>query len=104
MVGMNLEQSVKAILEPYVSEKSTRTAEKHRQVAFKVVPSATKPLVKKAIEKIFKVKVESVQMLKVKPKTKRTRSGMGTRQGWKKAYVKLADGHDIDFTKPVEGN
>ena len=101
---MNLEQSVKVILEPYVSEKSARIGEKNRQVAFKVALSATKPLVKKAIEKLFKVKVERVQVLKTKPKTKRTRSGMGVRQGWKKAYVKLAEGHDIDFTKPVEGN
>lgn len=98
---MNVEQHVKVILQPYVSEKGVRLSDKTRHFVFKVAADATKPKVKRAVEKLFNVAVEGVQILNVKPKSKRFRQTMGKRQGWKKAYVKLAEGHDIDFTKPI---
>jgi len=98
---MNLEQATKLIQEPYISEKVSFVGEKNNQVAFKVAPDATKPEIKSAIEKLFKVEVTGVSILNVKPKIKRFRQRLGKRSGWKKAYVMLAEGNDIDFTKPI---
>ena len=80
-----------------MSEKSTRLADAHRQFAFKVVTDASKPEVRKAVELMFDVKVEHVQMANMRGKTKRFGQSMGKRADWKKAYVTLAEGHDIDF-------
>jgi large subunit ribosomal protein L23 len=85
------------ILAPVVSEKSTRAAEKHNQAVFKVLRDAKKPEIKIAIETLFKVKVESVQTLNVKGKTKRFGQTFGYRSDWKKAYITLAEGQEIDF-------
>jgi large subunit ribosomal protein L23 len=85
------------ILAPVVSEKSTRAAEKHNQAVFKVLRDAKKPEIKIAIETLFKVKVESVQTLNVKGKTKRFGQSFGHRSDWKKAYITLAEGQEIDF-------
>ena len=79
---------------PHISEKSTQVAEKHRQIVFRVAPDASKDEIKAAVEHAFSVKVESVRTLRVKGKPKR----QGRRQDWKKSYVTLAPGHDIDFT------
>lgn len=98
---MNLEQAVKIIQFPYVSEKSVRLGEKNNQVVFKVAPEATKPDIKRAVEKLFKVTVIDVTVLNVKPKVKRVRQKLGKRSGWKKAYVRLAEGNDIDFTQSI---
>ena len=98
---MSFEKHVKTVLAPYVSEKSVRLSDKHRQFTFKVAKLATKPKVKEAVEALFNVKVEAVRISNVKPVLKRIRNRMGTQSGWKKAIVKLAEGHDIDFTKPV---
>ncbi len=85
------------ILAPVVSEKSTRAAEKANQAVFKVLRDARKPEIKRAVEVLFKVKVESVTTLNVKGKTKRFGQSNGHRSDWKKAYVTLAKGHEIDL-------
>ncbi|WP_096087494.1 50S ribosomal protein L23 [Agaribacterium haliotis] len=87
----------KVILAPVISEKTTRVAELANQVVFKVIKDATKDEIRAAVEKVFDVKVEQVRVLNVKGKTKRTRFGLGRRSDWKKAYVSLAEGQEIDF-------
>jgi len=84
-------------LAPGVSEKSTLVAEKNRQYVFRVADSATKPEVKAAIELLFKTKVQSVTVSNVKGKAKRFGRFMGRRRNWKKAYVRLAAGQEINF-------
>lgn len=86
------------ILAPIVSEKSTIMAENNKRFAFKVLKQATKIEIKKAIELMFKVEVDSVHVLNMKGKTKQFGRNLGKRSDWKKSYVKLKDGHDIDFT------
>ena len=85
------------IQSPIVSEKSTRTADKHRQMVFEVLPSASKSEIKQAVEMAFEVEVESVQVANVRGKVKRFGRTPGKRKDWKKAYVRLKEGHDIDF-------
>jgi large subunit ribosomal protein L23 len=94
---MNQERLYKVLLGPVVSEKSASAAEAANQVVFKVLPSADKAEIKAAVEKMFDVKVQNVRVLNVKGKTKRTRHGIGVRSDWKKAYVRLEQGQDIDF-------
>ena len=96
---MNQEQVYKAILGPIVSEKAAAVGEASSQIVLKVNPVATKAQIKKAVETLFEkdVKVRSVRVLNVKGKTKRTRYGVGSRSDWKKAYVSLEPGQDIDF-------
>lgn len=83
---------------PIISEKSTISAEQNKQFAFKVLRQATKKQVKNAVELMFNVEVDSVQVLNVKGKQKRFGGSLGQRSDWKKAYVKLKPGHDIDFS------
>ena len=85
------------LLAPVVSEKATFIADKHEQVIFRVAPSATKPEVKAAVEMMFKVQVESVQIANVKGKKKRFGQFNGKRRDWKKAYVSLMPGQEINF-------
>jgi len=85
------------ILAPHVSEKSTRVADKHRQIVLEVRPDATKPEIKQAVEQLFNVQVESVTVANVKGKVKQTARRIGKRKDWKKAYVRLKPGQDIDF-------
>ncbi len=94
---MNKERILKVLVEPHVSEKSTRTADEHRQFVFRVAPDATKPEIKRAVEELFQVKVASVQVLNLKGKRKRFGLIQGRRPGVRKAYVRLEPGHDIDF-------
>jgi large subunit ribosomal protein L23 len=94
-VEFNLSNGIKA---PVVSEKSTVAAENDNRFVFKVANQATKLQVKKSVELMFNVEVEKVQLLNVKGKTKRFGRFMGKRSDWKKAYVKLKPGHDIDFS------
>lgn len=96
---MKQERIYKVILAPHVSEKTTMTADKHNQYVFRVVPDATKVEVKKAVEELFKVNVESVNVLNQKGKTKRTAHGLGRKASIRKAYVRLAAGQEIDFTE-----
>lgn len=88
------------ILSPLVTEKTTRLSE-HNQVAFRVLPSATKPEIKAAVEGLFNVKVTAVNTAIVKGKTKMFRGRPGQRSDWKKAMVTLASGQTIDVTTGV---
>ncbi|HAJ93108.1 MAG TPA: 50S ribosomal protein L23 [Gammaproteobacteria bacterium] len=94
---MNQERIMKVLIAPIVSEKSTRLADAHRQFVFKVVTDASKPDVRKAVELMFDVKVEAVQIANVRGKSKRFGQSLGKRSDWKKAFVTLAEGHDINF-------
>ena len=94
---MNDERLMTILLEPRVSEKSTRVAEKYKQFVFKVADDANKTEIKRAVEKMFSVEVAAVQVCNVKGKTKMFKNRPGHRSGWKKAYVKLKPGFDIDF-------
>jgi large subunit ribosomal protein L23 len=82
---------------PVVSEKAYSVADIANQIVFKVAVDANKKQIKSAVEKFFNVNVEAVRVLNVKGKTRRTRSGLGKQSNWKKAYVRLAEGQDIDF-------
>jgi len=95
---MNQERLMKVLIAPVVSEKSTRLADENRQFVFKVMTDASKPEVRKAVELMFDVKVDAVQMANVSGKVKRFGQSLGKRASWKKAYVTLAEGHDINFT------
>jgi large subunit ribosomal protein L23 len=91
------ERLMNVLLAPVVSEKSTLVADKHRQYVFRVADDATKPEVKAAIELLFKTKVQDVTVSNVKGKAKRFGRFTGRRRSWKKAYVRLAAGHEINF-------
>jgi len=91
------ERLMNVLLAPQIPEKATYVAEKNEQVIFRVASDATKPEVKAAVELMFKVNVESVQISNVKGKNKRFGRTMGRRQDWKKAYVCLAPGQEINF-------
>jgi len=86
------------ILGPHVSEKSARGAEMNSQFCFKVAPGATKDEIKRAVESLFEVNVSKVRTLNVKGKSKRFGRFLGRRKDWKKAYVSLQAGQDIDFS------
>jgi large subunit ribosomal protein L23 len=94
---MNAERMHQVLLRPVVSEKSTNAAEANRQVVFEVLENATKAEVREAVEKLFDVSVTAVQVLNVRGKIKRFGKTPGKRNNWKKAYVRLAVGDDIDF-------
>jgi large subunit ribosomal protein L23 len=91
------ERLMNVVLAPVVSEKSTRVADKHRQYVVRVADDATKPEVKAAVELLFKTKVQSVTVSNVNGKQKRFGRFMGRRRNWKKAYVRLAAGQEINF-------
>lgn len=98
---MNPERKYQVIVGPHVSEKSARLAELSRkQIVFKVLPSATKNEIKEAVEFLFKVKVDKVSVMNMKPKNKTFGRIMGKRKAWKKAYVSLQPGFDINFSTP----
>src|SRR5438445_9815823 len=91
------EKLAQVLLAPRISEKGTFIADKHAQVAFRVTSDATKSDIKAAIEAFFEVQVESVQVLNVKSKAKRFGRMQGRRKNWKKAYVCLKPGQEIQF-------
>jgi large subunit ribosomal protein L23 len=93
----NPQRLMQVLLAPQVSEKSTYVAEKNAQVVFRVIGNATKPEIKAAVELLFKVEVESVQVANVKGKQKRFGKLIGRRKNWKKAYVCLKPGQEINF-------
>lgn len=95
---INQDRLLQIIHSPSISEKAAIIAEKNRQFAFKVATDATKPEIKKAIELLFEVRVSSVRVCNVKGKIRRFKQMIGRRKGWKKAYVSLKEGFDIDFT------
>jgi large subunit ribosomal protein L23 len=93
------ERLATVLLAPVISEKGTFVADKHEQVVFRVAQNATKPEVKAAVELMFKVEVKSVQILNVHGKEKRFGRFMGRRRNWKKAYVCLKPGQEINFAQ-----
>ncbi|MBV8647463.1 50S ribosomal protein L23 [Paludibacterium sp.] len=95
---MNQERLMQVILAPVVSEKSTMVSEKNQQVVFRVAGDATKPEIKAAVELLFNVKVEGVSTVNVKGKVKRFGRMTGRRKDWKKAYVSLVQGQELDLT------
>ena len=97
MSQLQQERLLQVLLAPQISEKATYVADKNEQVVFRVVSDATKPEVKAAVEALFDVKVKSVQILNVKGKEKRFGRIMGRRQTWKKAFVCLQPGQEINF-------
>jgi large subunit ribosomal protein L23 len=96
-VQMKEERLLQVILAPVISEKATMLADKREQVIFRVATSATKPEIKAAVELLFKVQVKDVQVANVKGKNKRFGRFMGKRSGWKKAYVCLKPGQELNF-------
>ena len=95
---MNPERIYQVILGPHVSEKSAMMTEENNQYVFKVAIDASKPDIKEAVEAVFEVVVSDLQVLNVKGKTKRSARGRIRRKSdWKKAYVRLEAGHEIDF-------
>lgn len=94
---MNQTRIFKVLLGPHFTEKATSAANSTNQVVFKVVKDATKPEIKAAVEKLFDVKVLGVSVALMKGKTKQTKHGLGKRSNWKKAYVRLEQGQEIDF-------
>ena len=99
---MNEERSLKVILGPIVSEKSTEIADSLKQFVFRVIDNATKLEVKRAVESLFKVEVAKVNVLNVKGKTKNFKQISGKRRNFKKAYVTLKPGQDINFATAFE--
>ena len=94
---MNPERVFKVLLAPHISEKSTMASEQSNQYVFKVALDASKFEIRKAVEQLWDVKVTSVQTSIVKGKKKRFGRLEGRRSNWKKAYVSLADGQELDF-------
>ena len=96
---MNSERIYKVVIAPHVSEKAALIGEIANQYAFKVAKDATKSEIKIAVEQLFNVSVVEVQVLNVKGKVKRHARGQTRhRANWKKAYVRLDQGHEIDFS------
>jgi large subunit ribosomal protein L23 len=100
---MNQERLYKVLLGPVVSEKAAILTEASNQVVFKVTRDAAKPEIKAAVEQLFEVKVLDVRTALVKGKTKRTKHGIGKRNDWKKAYVRLEEGQDLDLLSAEAG-
>lgn len=94
---MNQERMYQVLVAPHISEKAALSADAGNQVVFKVAKSATKLEIKKSVEKLFNVKVQQVRTQNVKGKVSRNRFGLAKKPNWKKAYVRLEAGHDIDF-------
>ncbi|RJG07336.1 50S ribosomal protein L23 [Noviherbaspirillum cavernae] len=96
------ERLMKVLLAPVISEKATFVAEKNEQVVFRVAPDATKPEIKAAVELLFKVQVESVQVLNRQGKQKRSGRFTGRRNHTRQAYVCLKPGQEINFTEEAK--
>ncbi|MET0028684.1 MAG: 50S ribosomal protein L23 [Candidatus Thiodiazotropha sp.] len=94
---MNNERLMKVLLSPLVSEKSSIVADQNAQYTFRVSTDATKREIAKAVEMLFEVQVDRVQVVNVKGKQKNFGRIRGKRSDWKKAYVRLKPGSDIDF-------
>ncbi len=99
---MNQERLMKVLLSPHISEKSSIVADQNNQIVLKVATDASKPEIKQAVELLFDVKVDRVQVSNVKGKTKRFGAKIGRRSDWKKAYITLQEGQEIDFLGGAE--
>ena len=99
MSTLKQERLLQVLLAPQISEKATYIADKHQQIIFRVATDATKPEILAAVELLFKVEVESVQVLNTKGKEKRFKGQVGRRKSWKKAFVCLKPGQEINFAE-----
>ena len=95
---MNRERVFQVLVGPHVSEKAALITDQSNQYVFKVAVDATKAEIRKSVEQLFKVDVLNVSTLKVKGKVKRNKFGLSAKPTWKKAYVSVKPGQDIDFT------
>jgi large subunit ribosomal protein L23 len=93
------ENIFKVLLAPKISEKTSVSAGSYRQYAFKVLPSATKRQIKEAVEELFSVAVRKVNVTTVPAKAKRFKNTQGKRKGWKKAYVVLEEGQELELSE-----
>jgi large subunit ribosomal protein L23 len=91
------ERLMTVLVGPHVSEKTTDVADKHNQIVFKVRRDSTKSEIRQAVQLMFEVTVTNVQVVNCRGKIKRFGQEWGQRAAWKKAYVKLAEGQNIDF-------
>ena len=94
---MNTQRLTNIIVSPRISEKATMRADIDNQHVFSVLKDATKPEIKKAVELMFDVKVKSVRLMNVQGKLTRVGRTFGKRKDWKKAYVRLQEGFDINY-------
>ena len=94
---MNAERVFTILLEPHISEKVSILGDSHNQYGFRVSKDATKAEIKEAVEQLFEVSVENVTVMNYRGKQKRQGGTVGRRRNWKKAYVRLAEGSQIDF-------
>lgn len=101
MSTLTQERLLNVIRAPHISEKTAMATELANQYVFKVAIDATKPEIKAAVESVFSVSVEKVQVVNQNGKVRRTKNGFGRRSDFKKAYVSLADGQQIDFTAAI---
>ena len=99
MSGFKEERLMQVLLAPQISEKATYIADKNEQIVFRVATDATKSEIQAAVELLFKVEVKSVQVLNVKGKEKRFKGHVGRRKSWKKAFVCLKPGQEINFAE-----
>ena len=99
---MSQERLLSVLRAPHISEKATNNAEKSNTVVLKVALDANKAEIAAAVAQLFEVKVDSVRTVVVKGKTKRRGNKMGRRSDWKKAYVPLAEGQNLDFVDSAE--
>jgi len=97
---MNKERLMKILLGPHISEKATVAADENRQFVFRVARDASKPQIKQAVELLFDVKVDGVRVANVHGKRKRFGARVGKRVDYKKAYVSLQEGFDIEMMGP----
>jgi len=97
---MNKERLMKILLGPHISEKATVAADENRQFVFRVARDASKPQIKQAVELLFDVKVDGVRVANVHGKRKRFGAHVGKRVDYKKAYVSLQEGFDIEMMGP----
>ena len=95
---MNKERLMTVLIQPHISEKAATVTEKANQYVFRVSDDASKSEVKQAVEFMFEVKVEGVNLLNKPGKSRRFKNMAGKRNGFKKAYVRLGEGQSIDFT------
>ncbi len=94
---MNQERIYTVLVEPHISEKVSLLGDKVNQYAFKVTRDATKAEVAEAVETLFKVEVRKVTTVNVKGKVKKTARGETRKKNWKKAYITVAAGQEIDY-------
>ena len=97
MTGYSKDRLAAVVIAPHVSEKAARIAAEGNQYVFRVRRDATKPEIRAAVEFLFEVKVDTVRVVNQPGKEKRFGRSLGRRQDWKKAYVRLAEGQQIEM-------